>query len=138
MFDLSTPEHAHVAERLRTNVITWLGTVRPDGRPHLVAVWYLWDGSDQVLIFSKPNNQKVRNLRANPAVMLALDDTHKGADVVMLEGMADLVPTEALRVSFPAYQAKYERGLQNLFGNEIERMVREYSQGIRITLSRVL
>ncbi len=38
MLDLVNPEHAHVDERLRKNLIHWLSSVRPDGRPHLVYV----------------------------------------------------------------------------------------------------
>ena len=45
--------------------------MRADGRPHLVPVWFLWDG-ETLLIFSEPEKQKVRNLRANGQVSLAL------------------------------------------------------------------
>lgn len=136
--DLSAPKHAHVAERLRENVIVWLASVRPDGRPHMVPVWYLWDGGHEVIILSKPDNQKVRDLQHNPAVMLALDDTKLGADVIMVEGTADLVPIDALRPNFPAYQAKYAARIHRLFHGDVEAMARSYSQGIRVTLSRVL
>ena len=43
--------------------------VRPDGAPHLVPIWFWWDG-EAVLVFSKPDAQKVRNLRIQPRVML--------------------------------------------------------------------
>ena len=33
---------------LDREVIVWLSTVRPDGRPHLIPIWLLWDG-DAVL-----------------------------------------------------------------------------------------
>ena len=43
----------------------------PPGRdPHIVPIWFWWDG-EAVLVFSKPDAQKVRNMRENPAVMLA-------------------------------------------------------------------
>ncbi len=35
----------HIEERLRSNEMVWLTTVRPDGRPHSVPVWFLWDGA---------------------------------------------------------------------------------------------
>src|SRR5690349_12857681 len=72
--DMSDPRQAHTAERLRAEEILWLASVRPDGRPHLVPVWFLWEG-ETILIFSKPENQKIRNLRQNPAVSVSLDDT---------------------------------------------------------------
>jgi PPOX class probable F420-dependent enzyme len=71
LFDTAKPAHVHALERLQNDIIIWLSTVRPDGRPHLVPVWFLWDGQT-ILIFSKPD-QKIRNLRQNPAVMLGLD-----------------------------------------------------------------
>src|SRR5579863_5896105 len=116
MLDLSRPEYAHALERLRTNVILWLATVRPDGRPHVVAVWFLWDG-DSVLIFSKPGQQKIRNLRQNPHVTLALDDTHDGEDVVVIEGTAELVDDFDLSAGVPAYTAKYAAQIAQLFSN---------------------
>ena len=47
----------HVEERLRSNEMIWLVTVRRDGRPHSIPVWFLWE-SATLLIFSKRNAQK--------------------------------------------------------------------------------
>src|SRR6516225_1171468 len=90
MLDLTNPKHAHVDERLRENLILWLGSVRPDGRPHLVYVFFLWDGK-HILIFSQPTSQKIRNVQQNPTVTLALDNTKEGEDMVILEGKAELL-----------------------------------------------
>jgi len=79
MLDLTNPKDAHRDERLRKDPIIWLSSVRPDGRPHLVPVWFLWYG-ETILIFSQPNAQKIRNLRQNTNVILALDDTKDGDD----------------------------------------------------------
>ena len=72
MLDLTKERDAHIDERLRAELMMWLSTVQPDGRPHLVPVWFLWDGRT-ILIFSRPNQQKLRNLRHNPNVVVALD-----------------------------------------------------------------
>ena len=85
--DLNQPKHAHVDARLRAESILWLGTVRPDGRPHLVPVWFLWDG-ESISIYSQPDAQKLRNLAANPAVTVALEALGEGSDVVIIEGEA--------------------------------------------------
>ncbi len=77
MIDLASDKGAHVDRRLRADQIVWVGTVRADGRPHAVPVWFWWDG-DAILIFTKADSQKARNLSQNPNVVLALDDT-KGA-----------------------------------------------------------
>lgn len=134
--DLSQPKQAHVEERLRTEPIIWLATVRPDGRPHLVPVWFLWDG-EAVLIFSRPNNQKIRNLRANPAVTLALEAANGGEDVAILEGRAQLVSFDDIQAGVPAYVAKYESGMAEL-GMSWATMSASYSQPIRATPSRLI
>src|ERR1700683_4177918 len=61
----------------------WLGTLRPDGRPHVMPVWGVWvDGA--VYFGTDRNSEKGRNLRANPAVTVHLD----GDDAVIIEGIA--------------------------------------------------
>ncbi len=137
MLDLTSEKGAHAAERLRDNIIGWLTSVRPDGRPHSVALWFLWDGSS-ILIFSKQNNQKLINIRHNPNVLLLLDDTHGGADVVVVEGTAELVDEPGLIIAnLPGYVAKYGAAIQS-FGWTPESMAQEYSQAIRITPTRLV
>jgi len=125
---------APAQERLRTDEIIWLTTVRRDGRPHNVPVWFLWEG-ETIVIFSKPNNQKVRNLRHNPHVVLALDDAKRS--VVILEGTAQLLERGDADAILPAYDEKYRTGLHNL-GLTAALFTRLYSQPIRITLTRAL
>jgi PPOX class probable F420-dependent enzyme len=134
MLDLSTDKHVHVDQRLRSDLIIWLTTVRADGRPHTAAVWFLWDGQN-FLIFSMPN-QKVRNLRHNPNVMLALDDTKGGGDVITVEGTAELIDDPAIAPTLPAYVQKYQQELQAM-GMSAERMAEAYTQAIRITPARL-
>ena len=128
--DLSTPQGAHIAERLRDDLIVWLATVRPDGRPHLAAVWFLWDG-ETILIFSQPN-QKVRNLRANPHVALSLDDTDTGDDVVTIEGVAELMPSGAVTAELAPYAEKYAAKLREM-GWTPQDMAQSYTEALRIT-----
>jgi nitroimidazol reductase NimA-like FMN-containing flavoprotein (pyridoxamine 5'-phosphate oxidase superfamily) len=71
MLDLNRPHHAHIDRRLRSEPIIWLATAGPDRRPHLVPLWFLWDGAT-VLLFSLSGTRKLRNLGGNPAVVLSL------------------------------------------------------------------
>src|SRR5579859_1891637 len=124
MLDLTQKQDAHINQRLREDIIIWLSSVRPDGRPHMVAVWFLWDGKD-ILIFSKPNNQKIRNLRQKSHVTLALDNTNKGADVILLDGEAELVDDPDVNTTLPAYVAKYQTHIARI-GYTPETMAQSY------------
>jgi PPOX class probable F420-dependent enzyme len=130
MLDLTQPKNAHVDQRLRSEPIIWLSSTRPDGRPHLVPVWFLWDGST-ILIFSQPKTQKVRNLRQQTAVMLALD-SKEGGDVVLIEGQATLLDEPTAQVVPRAYFEKYAQDLKDM-GTDPQQMAASYSQPIRIT-----
>src|SRR5260370_9499536 len=80
----------HVEERLPSDRMVWLTTVRLNGRPHTIPVWFLWEHAT-ILILSKVKTQKERTLHQNHSVMLALDDTKHGRQVVILEGTAELL-----------------------------------------------
>ncbi len=135
ILDLTQKRDAHVDERLRTEIIIWLGTVRSDGRPHLVPVWFLWDNSESAIyIFSKPD-QKIRNLKQNPNVMLALNSP-RGNDVVTLEGTATLLDPGAISTAHPDYESKY-KALLDQYGWTGESMSRSYSEPIRIEITKV-
>jgi PPOX class probable F420-dependent enzyme len=134
MFDLNDAEGAHIDARLRAEPIIWLSSVRPDGNPHLVPVWFLWDGA-AILIFSKPAAQKVRNLRHNPQVMLALDSADEGEDIVLLQGRAELLGDDAPRSTLPEYAEKYA-ALMARINITAESMAQEYTQTIRVMVER--
>jgi PPOX class probable F420-dependent enzyme len=136
MLDLTQARDAHINERLRSEPIIWLGTTRPDGRPHLVPVWFLWE-NPTILIFSQPDNQKIRNLRNNSSVTLALNAIDQGDDVVMIEGRAELVDDPTLKATAAAYAQKYDALLKRM-GSTAEEMATSYSQAIRITPTRFI
>lgn len=136
MADPTKPKDAHVEERLRTDQIAWIGTVRPDGQPHLVPVWFFWDG-ESVLVLTKPEYQKVRNLRQNPRATLALDGTKEGGDVVIIETEAELLAQPSAEVVPPAYVEKYATGIAGL-GMTPEAMTAEYRQAVRLRPTRFL
>ena len=62
----------------------WVGTTRPDGRPHLMPVWGLWV-FDRLYFGTDMRSRKARNLASNPAVVVHLES---GDDVVIVEGKA--------------------------------------------------
>jgi PPOX class probable F420-dependent enzyme len=138
--DPSIAGAAHAEDRLRRDEMIWITTVRADGQPQSSAVWFHWDGSDFLLV-SQPAAAKVRNLVANPRVSLALNGTGYGADLVIVEGQAEVLPDyasgswpEAARVE--AYYAKYETALRESLGSSAAEMASAFSTALRITPTR--
>ena len=129
MLDLTKERHAHIDARLRSDLMAWLATVKADGTPHIVPVWFLWDG-DSIYIYSKPD-QKIRNLQQNRSVMVALDDTKGGDDPIWLAGEATLLPQEEALTTQPAYVTKYQFRLDEYRWTG-ESMAKEYNVPIRI------
>lgn len=75
-------EWPQVEARLRAATNYWLGSVRPDGRPHAVPRWGVWlDG--QFWYDGAPTTRHTRNVERNPAVTLTLES---GTQVVIVEG----------------------------------------------------
>lgn len=66
-----------VAERYRdvleSKALGHLATLGADGRPQVNPVWFISDGRD-VYLSVKPETVKYRNLRANPAVAMSIED----------------------------------------------------------------
>ena len=95
-----------IEQRLRMEPTVWLSSTRPDGRPHVVPVWFNWDGSVFDL-YSKPNAQKVRNLREHPDVMLAVGQPAEEWDVELVEGTAAVMGSPTAEVIRPTMFEKY-------------------------------
>lgn len=135
ILDMANSKHQHVDERLRNEIIIWMATVRPDNRPHLVPVWFLWEPeTSSVLIFSKPD-YKIRNLKQNPNVSLALNSVD-GEDVVVLEGTATLLEQSEASTTNPIYVKKYDHKLKEMRWTG-ESMAEAYSQPIRVQIEKV-
>jgi len=95
-----TPESA--ARRLDEARNVWLATVRPDGRPHLVPIWFVADG-DRWYVCTAPGSIKARNLHSNPHLALALED---GDQPYIVEGQARPVPPPPEIIG--KFKAKYD------------------------------
>jgi hypothetical protein len=96
---------SHVGERMASARNYWIGTTRPDGRPHVIPVWGVWTNATFYFGTDK-HSRKARNLASNPALVVHLES---GDDVVILEGTATEVIDPAVLVSIDdAYFAKYQ------------------------------
>jgi hypothetical protein len=63
-----------------------LATVRPDGRPHAAPVWYAIDDDGSLLFNTGSDTVKGRNLAANPAVTLCVQDDQPPFSYCLVEG----------------------------------------------------
>ncbi len=82
----------------------WISTTRPNGRPHAVPIWFIWDGASLYFITDR-QMQKAKNLVCQPWVVAHAGDSD---DVIILEGPVEVVTDqeELARVD-AAYQDKY-------------------------------
>jgi PPOX class probable F420-dependent enzyme len=138
--DRSLPGAAHAEDRLRGDEMIWITTVRADGQPQTSAVWFHWDGTDFLLV-SQPMAAKLRNIATDPLVSLNLNGTGHGADLVVVEGRAEVVPDYAAgpwpgRDRIDAYYAKYERALRDVLHSTAAEMASAFTTALRITPTR--
>ena len=119
---------------LKSGIVLWFGSTRSDGRPHIVPVWFSWDG-DSFFFVTQPESQKVKNIRHEARVTVALDDTIGGHDAMVFEGVASLEPEPALTAMPPEYVAKYDPRL-TFMKESVEDLTRIYSQAVRVRPTR--
>ncbi len=112
---LSEDRRAHVEGRLRANLMTWLTTVRPNGQPVSVPVWFLLRDDETILIYSQTAKVKLKNIKENPRVALGLDVTDIGRDIIRIEGLARHSPELPSADQVPEYVAKYAERIGAMF-----------------------
>ena len=135
MIDLTTEFGQRVAARLAEEEVVWLTTVRADGTPQPSPVWFLWDGT-ALLIYSKPDTPKVRNITRHPRVALNFNSDEDGDNVVVFEGDAMVADQDPPADTVAAYIAKYREGLAGL-NMTPEAFARDYSTALRVTPTKV-
>ena len=121
---------------LRTDPVVWLSTVRADGRPHLVPVWFHWDG-ERIVAFSKPRARKVENLRDRPSVMLAIGTPGPDFEVELIEAEAELPEAPSASLMPEGFAHKY-RELLRRAGLTAQHFAEVYSQAIVLRPTRFL
>ncbi len=136
VFDTGSGTDAHALERLRTEIVGWLTTVTPDGRPQTFPIWFLWDDGE-ILVYSDRRAKRNANIAANPRVSLHLNDDGMGGDVVIVEGEARVDDATPPVPGNAAYLAKYGRLIADHL-NSPEEMATVYNVPLRIRPTRGL
>ncbi len=128
--DTTTDFGKRVERRLCEETIVWLTTVRRDGTPQPTPVWFLWDG-ESVLMYSRPNQQKERNIAHNPRVALHFDGDGHGGDIIVLTGEAKIVTDAPPAANNATYTEKYAEPIKQI-GMDAASFAAAYSVAIRI------
>ncbi|HYZ10967.1 MAG TPA: TIGR03667 family PPOX class F420-dependent oxidoreductase [Actinomycetota bacterium] len=131
VLDSSDSAHAAAEERLRSDIIIWLTTVRADGQPQSTPVWFLWEDGT-FLIYSRPGMPKLENITANPKVSLHLRGTETGGDVVTFDGTAELLRDGPPADQVPEYVSKYREEMEG-YSWTPAKFAELYSEPIRVT-----
>ena len=131
MLDTTTEAGSRADRRLREEEVAWLTTVRSDGQPQSVPIWFLWDG-ETFLIYSHPGRQKLKNIARNPRVGLNLNSDAHGGAVVRAEGAAEIVEDFPPATEVGEYLEKYRAAIARI-GYDPDGFARDYSVPIRVT-----
>ena len=105
IIDESTEFGARVAAHLREEIVVWLTSVSPSGTPLPMPVWFLWEGGESVVMFSR-DGARVRNLEANANVSLNFAGDGRGGDIVVLSGRRDRRSRRPAREPRPAHTSR--------------------------------
>lgn len=139
VFDPSDEVHARVLARLESETVAWIGSNGRDGYPHAVPVWFLWLG-DRAVVLSQPETAKVRNLRADPKVLLHLEAGADGEQLAVLRGLAtvsDGAGPAWVESIGERYEAKYDEWMQRL-NLTLESMFTSYSTVIEVVPHKLI
>lgn len=108
--------------------IAVMATVRPDGRPHAVPIWYEYD--DGVFVFHMgPESVRYRNLLRNNKASLCVDTRTPPYKAVIVEGEVDLL--EGLD------DERTERMAARYLGERAGQRYAESVRGARVIIGRL-
>jgi PPOX class probable F420-dependent enzyme len=120
------------AARLRHGHVGWLTTVGARFTPYPSPVWYWWDGGD-ILVYSRPDTTKLRNVAARPAVTLGLQVDAIGEQFSVVTGRGRIDPTHGSAAEHAGYRAKYEYLIRQVLDQTPEEFAADYSVPVLVT-----
>jgi PPOX class probable F420-dependent enzyme len=104
------PTPAQIDSFLARPLLGRFATVSPNGQPHVVPVWYMWE-EGAAWISSYESTRKIERLRNNPKCALVVDaeEAIEGVSAVILEGAAELVsgPREEVKARIERIYTRY-------------------------------
>ena len=135
MLDESSEFGRRAARRLRRRAARLADDRSPRrGTPQPVLVWFLWDGEASILVYSRPDTPKLRNVANNPRVSLHLDGNGQGGDAVVCLGEAS-VSDDPPAHGVDDYVAKYAGFIERNRWSP-KSFAADYSVPLRIAITR--
>ena len=92
-------------EEIQTSLVSGtltgkISTVRKDGRPHVVPIWFILDKNDsniKVVFTTGQDSLKAKHKLRDPRVSLCVDDQTPSFSFVLIDGIADINKEPDLR-----------------------------------------
>jgi hypothetical protein len=97
-------------QRLKKSHNYWITTVKPDGAPHTMVVWGLWQDG-RFLFSTGSKSRKARNLAHNANCVVG---TEHADEAVIIEGIAEIADVAARRKFLPVYERKYKFDMKGM------------------------
>jgi hypothetical protein len=97
-------------QRLKKSHNYWITTVKPDGSPHTMVVWGLWQDG-RFLFSTGSKSQKARNLARNANCVVC---TEHANEAVIVEGVAETADVASRRRFLAKYTRKYDWDMSSM------------------------
>ena len=97
-------------QRLKKSHNYWITTAKPDGSPHTMVVWGLWQDG-RFLFSTGSKSRKARNLEQKPKCIVC---TEHAQEAVIVEGVAEIADVATRRKMLPAYERKYKFDMSSM------------------------
>ncbi len=97
-------------QRLKKSHNYWITTVKPEGSPHTMVVWGLWQDG-RFLFSTGSKSQKARNLERNSNCVVCTEHAH---EAVIVEGVAEIADVAARHKFLAVYEKKYKFDMSSM------------------------
>ena len=97
-------------QRLKKSHNYWVTTVKPDGSPHTMVVWGLWQDG-RFLFSTGGKSRKARNLAKNPNCVVCTEHAH---EAIVVEGVAEIADVKARGKLLSPYERKYKFDMSSM------------------------
>lgn len=97
-------------QRLKKSHNYWITTVKPNGSPHTMVVWGLWQDG-RFLFSTGGKSRKARNLTQNNSCVVC---TEHANEAVIVEGAAEIADVPARRKFLATSERKYKFDMKEM------------------------